>query len=110
MIKSLEDVKPLHNNALLREMTNENATIITPDNASAENRKFEVLAIGPGITLETGVVVPPGCVVGDIVLVRAAPSINVRVLGKNYALIDASGIVAVVGRVPAKLELLTSRA
>lgn len=105
MIRSVEDVKPLFDFILVREykagMTG--GGIYIPDNASAENRQFEVCAVGPGKQLDNGEIRPMSLAVGDIVIFPAAPVFEVRIhtntAGIKYVLMNEGSVVAKVGHV-----------
>ena len=84
----LSDVKPLHNLALLRERTNSSGSIIhTPDNASAENRVHEVMAVGPGIYTDQGNRVGMQLSVGDIVMIVSGNYDVLRIDGIKHLLV-----------------------
>lgn len=97
MIK-LEDVKPLHNLILVREVKKEGATIITPANAGQQERLYAVLGSGPG-RVENSQVISAGLKRGDLVLVGNCSWMTIPTDKGRVHLVSDDNIWCVIGHV-----------
>jgi chaperonin GroES len=76
--------------------------VILPDTAKEKPQEGRVVAVGPG-RLEAGQRVPVGVKVGDTVIYSKYSGSEVKYQGKDYLIISAKDVLAVVtdSRVPA---------
>lgn len=70
--------------------------IILPDSAQEKPLKGSVLAVGPGRYLDSGKLAPVDVAVGDEVLYGKYSGTEVTVGGKDYIILRADDILAVV--------------
>jgi len=94
------DIKPLHDNVVLKPLDAEKTTksgIVLPETADKEKpEKGEVLAVGPGKRSENGQILPMGVKAGDRVLFKKYSPDEIKIDGKEYLLISESDILAVL--------------
>ncbi len=94
------NVKPIGNHIVLKPAEAETKTasgIIIPDTASKERpERGEVIAVGPGKTLENGQKQPMEILVGQTVLFKKYAPDEVEVEGVKYLIIDAGDVMAII--------------
>lgn len=70
--------------------------ILIPDTAKEKPQEAKVIAVGSGKTLENGKVVAPEVKAGDIIIFGKYSGSEVKVDDKEYLIIDADDILAIV--------------
>lgn len=93
------NLKPLGDKVIVEVLSAEEKTkggIILPDTAKEKPQEAKVIAVGSGKTLENGKVVAPDVKVGDIVIFGKYSGSEIKVDDKEYLIIDADDILAVV--------------
>ena len=92
-------IKPLHDRIVVKAADKEQVTaggIILPDAAQEKPQRGEVLAVGPGKTMDSGTVAPIDVKVGDHVYYGKYSATEVKVDGEEYLILRAEDILAVV--------------
>ena len=92
-------VKPLADRVVVKaseEMEVKKGGIIIPDTAKEKQQRATVVALGTGKTDDDGKKVPFEVKVGDTVLTSKYGGTEVSVEGKDYKILSASDILAVV--------------
>lgn len=93
------NLKPLHDRIIIEPAAKEEVTaggIILPDSAQEKPLKGTVLAVGPGKRLDSGKVVEVDVKVGETVLYGKYSGTEVSVGGKDYVILRAEDVLAVV--------------
>lgn len=93
------NLKPLGDKVIVEVLSAEEKTkggIILPDTAKEKPQEAKVIAVGSGKTLENGKVVAPDAKVGDIVIFGKYSGSEVKVDDREYLIIDADDILAIV--------------
>ena len=93
------NLKPLGDKVIVEVLSAEEKTkggIILPDTAKEKPQEAKVIAVGSGKTLESGKVVAPDVKAGDIVIFGKYSGSEVKVDDKEYLIIDADDILAIV--------------
>lgn len=93
------NLKPLGDKVIVEVLSAEEKTkggIILPDTAKEKPQEAKVIAVGSGKTLENGKVVAPEVKTGDIVIFGKYSGSEVKVDDKEYLIIDADDILAIV--------------
>ena len=94
------NIKPLGDRVLLelKENTEEmNGGILIPDTAKEKPQEAVVVALGTGKVDDNGKKIEFDVKVGDVVLTSKYGGTEVKVDGKEYKLVSASDILAIVG-------------
>ena len=94
-------IKPLHDRIVVKAAEKEQTTaggIILPDTAQEKPQRGEVLAVGPGKTLDSGAVASMDISVGDHVYYGKYSGTEVKVEGDDYIILRADDVLAVVGK------------
>jgi chaperonin GroES len=99
-------LQPLHDRIIVEAAAKEQTSaggIILPDTAQEKPQRGTVLAVGPGKRLDSGQMAPVDVKVGDTVLYGKYGGTEVTVDGKDYVIIRAEEILAVLedSKVPA---------
>jgi chaperonin GroES len=92
-------LQPLHDRIIVEAAAKEQTTaggIILPDTAQEKPQRGTVLAVGPGKRLDSGQMAPVDVKVGDVVLYGKYGGTEVTVDGKDYVIIRAEEILAVL--------------
>lgn len=92
-------LKPLGNRVILETIEKENKTpsgIVLPDSAKEKTYLGKVVAVGPGQVLENGNMLKPAVEEGDTVVYEKYAGNSVSYEGKDYLVVAASDLVAVV--------------
>ena len=92
-------LKPLHDRIVVETAAKEEVTaggIILPDSAQEKPQRSTVLAVGPGKRLDSGQLAPVDVKVGDVVLYGKYSGTEVTVGDKEYTILRAEEILAVV--------------
>ena len=93
------NIKPLHDRIIVEAAAKEEKTaggIILPDNAQEKPQRGKVLAVGPGKRLDSGQLAPVDVKEGDTVLYGKYSGTEVTVDGKDYVILRAEDVLAVV--------------
>ena len=93
-------IKPLGDRVLIEAVEAVEETmggILIPDTAKEKPQEARVIALGTGKVDEDGKKIPFEVKVGDIVLTSKYGGTEVKVDGKEYKLVSASDILAIVG-------------
>ena len=93
------NLKPLGDKVIVEILKAEDKTkggIILPDTAKEKPQEAKVIAVGSGKTLENGKVVSPDVKTGDIIIFGKYSGSEVKVEDKEYLIIDADDILAIV--------------
>jgi len=93
------NLKPLGDKVIVEILKAEEKTkggIILPDTAKEKPQEAKVIAVGQGKTLENGKVVAPEVKIGDIIIFGKYSGSEVKVEDKEYLIIDADDILAIV--------------
>ncbi|OGV53634.1 MAG: co-chaperone GroES [Lentisphaerae bacterium GWF2_52_8] len=99
MAKSVK-IKPLGDRVLVEaveEGEQVKGGIVIPDSAKEKPQEAKVVALGTGKTDDNGKKVPFDVAVGDIVLTSKYGGTEVRYEDKEYKILSASDILAVIG-------------
>jgi chaperonin GroES len=70
--------------------------LFIPSNAQEKMLEGEVLAVGPGKTLDNGTVLAPSVKVGDVVMFPEHSYAEVSVDDEDYLIIDDANILAII--------------
>jgi chaperonin GroES len=92
-------IQPLHDRIVVEAAPKEEKTaggIILPDSAQEKPQKGKVLAVGPGKRLDSGQIAALDVKVGDNVLYGKYGGTEVTVDGKDYVILRADDVLAVV--------------
>ena len=92
-------IQPLHDRIVVEAAPKEEKTasgIILPDTAQEKPQRGSVIAVGPGKRLDSGSLAPVGVNVGDVVLYGKYGGTEVKVDGKDYIILRAEDVLAVV--------------
>ncbi len=92
-------IKPLHDRIVVKAAEKEQTTaggIILPDTAQEKPQRGEVLAVGPGKTLDSGTVAAIDVKVGDHVYYGKYSATEVKVEGEEYLILRADDVLAVL--------------
>lgn len=95
------NLKPLHDRIIVEAAAKEEKSaggIILPDTAQEKPLKGSVLAVGPGKRLDSGTLAPMDVKAGDTVIYGKYSGTEVTVDGKDYVILRAEDILAVVER------------
>jgi chaperonin GroES len=91
-------VRPLHDRVLVKRLEEETKTaggIVLTGSAAEKSSKGEVLAVGPGRTLDNGQLVAPAVKVGDVVLFGNYVEKSQKVDGQELLLMKEDNLLAV---------------
>ena len=92
-------IRPLHDRLVVRRLEEETTTaggIVLPDSATEKPSQGEVLAVGPGKTLENGDVRPMDVKVGDKVIFGQYGGSTVKIDGEELLILNESEIFGVL--------------
>lgn len=93
-------LKPLHDRIIVEAAAKEEKTsggIILPDAAQEKPLRGTVLAVGPGKRLDSGALAPVDVNEGDTIIYGKYAGTEVTVDGKDYIILRAEDILAVLG-------------
>jgi chaperonin GroES len=92
-------IRPLADRVVVRQLeaeTTSNGGIILPGKAAEKPNQGEVIAVGPGRTLDNGDVIPVAVSVGDRVLFGKYASTEHSINGEDVLIVRESDILAVI--------------
>ena len=93
------NIRPLHDRLVVRRLEEETTSaggIVLPDSATEKPSQGEVLAIGPGKTLDNGEVKPVDVQVGDKVIFGQYGGSTVKLDGEELLILNESEIFGVL--------------
>lgn len=93
------NIRPLGDRILVKPLAEEAATksgILLPDTAKEKPEKGEIVATGPGRTLENGNKAPMSVKVGDIVMFKKYSPDEIKVGDEELLIISESDILAII--------------
>ena len=93
------NIRPLYDRVVVRRKEEEETTaggIVLPDSATEKPSQGEVLAIGPGKTLDNGEVKPLDVKVGDKVIFGQYGGSTVKLDGEELLILNESEIFGVL--------------
>ena len=94
----MANIKPLGDKVLVKPNTSKETTaggIVLPDTAKERPQEGEVIAVGPGRTLDSGAKVEVSVKVGDTVIYSKYGGTEIKSDGNEYLILDESSILAV---------------
>jgi len=97
-------IQPLHDRIVVEAAAKEERTaggIILPDNAQEKPQRGTVIAVGPGKRLDSGQLSAMDVKAGDTVLYGKYGGTEVSVGGKDYVILRAEDVLAVIEAEPA---------
>jgi len=92
-------IRPLHDRVIVKRLPEEEVTkggIIIPDSAKEKPIQGEVVAVGPGKTLDNGKTVSPDVAVGNKVLFGKYAGSEVKLDGTEHLILREDEILAVL--------------
>ena len=94
-------IRPMHDRVLVKRKTTEEESaggIIIPESAQKETEetKGEVVAVGQGLKLDSGSLVPMDVKVGDTVIFGDYAGTDIKIEGQDYLLMKEEEILAVI--------------
>jgi chaperonin GroES len=95
----MSKIRPLHDRLVVRRLEEERTTaggIVIPDSATEKPSQGEVLAIGPGNTLDNGDVRALDVKVGDVVLFGKYAGTEVKVDGQEVIVMKEDDLFGVI--------------
>jgi chaperonin GroES len=93
------NIQPLHDRIIIEAASKEDRTaggIILPDSAQEKPQRGTVVAVGPGKRLDSGTLAPVDVKTGDTVLYGKYAGTEVSVGGKDYVILRAEDVLAVL--------------
>ena len=93
------NIRPLHDRLVVRRLEEETTSsggIVLPDSATEKPSQGEVLAVGPGKTLDNGDVAALGVKVGDKVIFGQYGGSTVKLDGEELLILSESEIFGVL--------------
>ncbi|HET7921489.1 MAG TPA: co-chaperone GroES [Gammaproteobacteria bacterium] len=94
-------LKPLHDRVIIKRLESETKSaggIVIPDTAKEKPMKGEVVAVGPGRTLDNGQVQAPSVKAGDTVLIGKYAGSEFKIDDVEYVSVKEDEIIAIVGK------------
>ncbi|NPV26560.1 MAG: co-chaperone GroES [Firmicutes bacterium] len=91
-------LRPLADRVVVKVVEKEEKTaggVILPDTAKEKPQEAEVIAVGPGRTLDNGTTIAPEVKVGDRVVFAKYSGTEVKVDGEKYLILRESDILAI---------------
>jgi len=92
-------LRPLGDRVIVKAITSEEKSpggIVLPDTAKEKPQEGEVLAVGPGKTLDNGKVIPLDVKVGDRVVYSKYGGTEIKLNGEEYVVLRQDDILGVV--------------
>ena len=92
-------LKPLGDRIICKAVSAEEVTaggIVLPDTAKEKPQEAEVVAVGPGNTLDSGKIAPMDVKVGDKIIYGKYSGTEVKVGGEEYVILRQEDVLAVV--------------
>jgi chaperonin GroES len=95
----MASLKPLSDRIIVKAITAEETTsggIVLPDTAKEKPQQGEVLAVGPGKTLDSGSVAPMDVKVGDRVYYGKYSGTEVKLNGEELVVLRQDDVLGIV--------------
>ncbi|MDD3436989.1 MAG: co-chaperone GroES [Candidatus Gastranaerophilales bacterium] len=92
-------IKPLGDKIVIKIIEDNEQTsggIFIPDNAKEKPQKGEVVAVGPGKTLDSGEREPLDVKVGEVVLYAKYSGTDVKIDGQVYKILSVKDALAII--------------
>ncbi len=93
-------LKPLHNNVIVKTLSQEEVTkagIVLPDTVDKEKpEKGEIIAVGPGKSLDNGQLAAMTLKVGDKVVFKKYSPDEIKIDGEDYLVLSESDVIAIL--------------
>lgn len=93
-------LKPLHDHVIVKAITENEITksgIVLPDTVDKEKpEKGEVIAVGPGKTMDNGQIAPMSVKVGDKVMFKKYSPDEIKIDGQEYLIISQGDILGIL--------------
>ncbi len=92
-------VRPLHDRVLVKRLEEDETTpggIIIPDTAKEKPQKGEVVAVGPGKTLDNGDIAPMNVKPGDKVLFGKYAGTEIKINGVESLILKEDDILGII--------------
>ncbi len=93
-------LKPINDRLVAKVVTpveKSSGGIILPDSAQEKPQEAEVIAVGPGKTLENGKVVPMEVQAGQIVIFAKYGGTEVKIGNEEYVILRQDDVLAIKG-------------
>ena len=94
------NIKPLGGRVVAKILKKEEVTksgIVLPDTVDKEKKsEIEIVAVGPGKTMDNGTIAPMPVSVGQKCLVKSWGGDEVKLDGEDYKIFDAEDILAII--------------
>jgi chaperonin GroES len=93
--------RPLHDRVLIKrieEQVTAKGGIIIPDTAKEKSQEGEVVALGPGKTLDDGSVLPLEVKAGDRILFGKYSGAEVRIASQDYLILREDEIIGILNQ------------
>ena len=94
-------LKPLGDRIIAKAVSAEEMTaggILLPDSAKEKPQEAEIIAVGPGIQLESGNMAPMDVKIGDKVIYGKYAGTEVKVSGEEYIILRQEDILAILDK------------
>jgi chaperonin GroES len=94
----MSTLKPLNDRLVVKALTPEEKTaggIILPDSAQEKPQEAEVVAIGPGKTLDNGKVVPLEVKPGDKIIYAKYGGTEIKIGSDEYVILRQDDVLAI---------------
>ena len=94
----MSTLKPLNDRLVVKALTPEEKTsggIILPDSAQEKPQEAEVVAIGPGKTLDNGKVVPLEVKPGDKIIYAKYGGTEIKIGADEYVILRQDDVLAI---------------
>ena len=92
-------IRPLADKVLVQRMEAETKTaggIVLPDTAKEKPQRGKIVSTGKGKVLDDGTVKKMQVKKGDTVIFQSYAGTEIKIDGKEYLIMDESGIIAVI--------------
>lgn len=93
-------IRPLHDRVVVRRLEEETTSkggILIPDNAKEKPLQGEVLAVGPGKSMDNGQVRPLSVKIGEKVLFAKYAGTEVKIDGTELLILREDDIMGIIG-------------
>jgi chaperonin GroES len=93
------ELRPLDDNIVIRPHKAEEMTaggIVLPDAAKEKPLRGDIVAVGKGLTLKSGMLVEPSVKVGDVVMFGRYSGTDVKLDGVEHKIMREAEILAII--------------
>ena len=94
----MSTLKPLNDRLVVKAVTPESMTsggIILPDSAQEKPQEAEVVAIGPGKTMDNGKLVPLEVKPGDLIIYAKYGGTEIKIGADEYVILRQDDVLAI---------------